>query len=85
MTEREARRRAQQSASDRETNDALSAAERRAYSGSLSINEWCSLRRVSRSMFYKLEGQGLALDDAAAAGNKALQVKPIWQHTARGR
>ena len=65
MTEREAMRRARQSASDRETNDRLSAAERRAVNGSLGVNgsltlnEWCSLRRVSRSMFYKLENQGL--------------------------
>ena len=27
---------------------------------SLTINEWCALRRVSRSMFYQLDKQGLA-------------------------
>jgi hypothetical protein len=27
---------------------------------SFTIPEWCAHRKVSRSMFYKLEGQGLA-------------------------
>jgi hypothetical protein len=29
-------------------------------SQSFTVAEWCALRRVSRSMFYKLDAQGLA-------------------------
>jgi hypothetical protein len=27
---------------------------------SYTIAEWCALRRISRAMFYKLDGRGLA-------------------------
>lgn len=28
------------------------------HGGSFTINEWCQRRRISRSMFYKLDAQG---------------------------
>ena len=47
MSDRESRRRAEQSRRDREP-------------GSFTIGEWCDHRRLSRAMFYKLDEQGLA-------------------------
>jgi predicted DNA-binding transcriptional regulator AlpA len=34
--------------------------EREMEASSLTIAEWCAHRRVSRSMFYKLDAEGLA-------------------------
>jgi len=60
MSKHEADRRARQRAADCKANASATAAERRAINGSMTILEWCQLRRLSRSMFYKLDAQGLA-------------------------
>jgi hypothetical protein len=48
MSERERKRRAEQSKRDRRRNE------------SFTVSEWCQHRRVSRAMLYKLMAQGLA-------------------------
>jgi hypothetical protein len=53
MTEHERQQRARQSADRR-------AEQERRDNGSFSIDDWCNHRRLSRAMFYELDGLGKA-------------------------
>ncbi len=57
MTERERKRREEQSRRDRQA--------------SYTLDEWCDRRRISRAMFYKMDAQGKA-PQTHYAGTKRL-------------
>jgi len=48
--------------------------------GSLTINEWCARRRVSRSGFYKLKREGRAPDIIDSSGPRITdEADQRWQ------